>query len=661
MSTTLNETQVDLVDDHIAARTDEIFKKQQQSIFEQTDRIFVYLMVLQYVGGIIVSLILSPRTWVGSTSSPHIHVWAAVVLGGAITLVPVYLALMSPGKTITRYSIAICQMLMSGLWIHLTGGRIETHFHIFGSLAFLSFYRDWKVLVPATVVVAADHLLRGIFWPESVYGVLTATVWRSLEHAGWVVFEDIFLLISIHKSVLGMKQVAQHRAKLETTNKLIEAKVEERTLELEKSNEDLELEVAERIQAETEAKDRQMRLQTIMETASDGIVTINSHGIVASFNNAASKMFGYPSEEVIGQNVSMLLPSPFREEHDTYLANYEKTGRGNVVGTKREVEGQRKDGSQFPIEMSVSEVKVNNVTLFTSILRDLTEEKALQCELAHAQKLESVGQLAAGIAHEINTPTQFVGDNTRFLKDAFDDIEPLLDDLVLLLQASKDGSIDETLIRKVETAIEEADLEYLSEEIPQAISQSLDGVATVAKIVGAMKAFSHPGSDEMSSINLEDAINTTITVAHSEWKYVAEMVTEFDPDLPDVCALPGELNQVILNLIVNAAHAIGDTLEEGSNKLGTITIGTRQVGDCGEIYIRDTGCGIPDDVKSKIFDPFFTTKEVGKGTGQGLAIAYSVIVDKHGGTINCESKPGEGTTFIIRLPIECKPKSYETV
>ncbi len=283
----------------------------------------------------------------------------------------------------------------------------------------------------------------------------------------------------------------------------------------------------------------------------------------------------------------------------------------------------------------------------------------MQAELAHAQKLESVGQLAAGIAHEINTPTQYVGDNMRFLKEAFSNISTVLDSFEKLLQAAKDGSMDEQLVAEVEAAIKQADIEYLREEIPQAIDQSLDGVERVAKIVRAMKEFSHPGDEEKSLVNLTEAIETTITVARNEWKYVAEMVTEFDPELPEVSCLPGELNQVFLNLIVNAAHAITDKLGDGATEKGTITVGTRRDGEWAEIFVRDTGTGIPEDVRARIFDPFFTTKEVGKGTGQGLAIARSVVVDKHGGTIECETEQGKGSTFIVRLPIGGQRQTQE--
>ena len=197
------------------ARTGQIFAELQAKTFRSTDRMFAVLMGVQWLFGIALALWISPRAWVGSTSSVHVHVWAAIILGGAISAAPIALAITMPGQAITRHVIAIGQMLTSALLIHLTGGRIETHFHVFGSLAFLAFYRDWRVLIPATVVVAGDHLLRGIFWPQSVYGILAASPWRFVEHAGWVVFALAFLIWAGRKSLREMQQIAEGGAQLE--------------------------------------------------------------------------------------------------------------------------------------------------------------------------------------------------------------------------------------------------------------------------------------------------------------------------------------------------------------------------------------------------------------------------------------------------------------
>jgi PAS domain S-box-containing protein len=277
---------------------------------------------------------------------------------------------------------------------------------------------------------------------------------------------------------------------------------------------------------------------------------------------------------------------------------------------------------------------------------DIHDARQQQLQSANARKLEAIGQLAAGIAHEINTPTQYVGDNVRFLSDAFDTIRSCFRQLERLAESGEPLSGEH-----LRECLKLADIGYLQQEIPSAISQSLDGIQRIAKIVGAMKEFSHPGQERLPS-DLNRAIANTITVATNEWKYVARIETEFDDQMPQVPLIAGEFNQVILNIIVNAAHAIGDALGKDGARTGTIRLATSRCAEWAQICIADDGCGMPPEILERIFDPFFTTKPVGKGTGQGLAIAHNVIVSKHGGTIGVKSQPGHGTTFTIRLPLE---------
>ncbi len=281
---------------------------------------------------------------------------------------------------------------------------------------------------------------------------------------------------------------------------------------------------------------------------------------------------------------------------------------------------------------------------------EMDERERIESELRMSHKLEAVGQLAAGIAHEINTPIQYIGDNTSFVSTAFAAYAALIDRLTGSLDSLALGATPEQVGEEVAAAMKEADLEFLNEEVPDAIAQSLEGIERVASIVYAMREFAHPGSREKTSVDLNRAIETSLTVSRNEWKYVAEVETDLEEDLPSIPAYAGEINQVLLNLIVNAAHAIAEVVADNEEK-GVILISTRREGDWVEVQLSDTGTGIPEEIQQDIFTPFFTTKDVGKGTGQGLALARTVIVDKHGGTLDVESAVGEGATFVIRLPL----------
>jgi len=280
-----------------------------------------------------------------------------------------------------------------------------------------------------------------------------------------------------------------------------------------------------------------------------------------------------------------------------------------------------------------------------------TERDIVEIQLRQAQKLEAVGQLAAGIAHEINTPTQYVGDNILFLKDCFESIATLNQTCNELLSRAKDESLTPELVAQVENELAEADLDYLFEQIPSAIQDTLDGVERVGKIVRAMREFSHPGGKEKVFADLNSAIETTTTIARNEWKYVAELDLDLAPDLPLVPCFLGEFNQCILNLVVNAAHTIREVVAQHPGVKGRITISTRCHDDTVEVKVSDTGSGIPESARPHIFEPFFTTKDVGKGTGQGLSIVYNTIVTQHGGTVSFTTKTGKGTTFTLCLPV----------
>jgi two-component system NtrC family sensor kinase len=284
---------------------------------------------------------------------------------------------------------------------------------------------------------------------------------------------------------------------------------------------------------------------------------------------------------------------------------------------------------------------------------DVTEVRALEFELRQAQRLEAVGQLAAGIAHEMNTPIQYVSDNLRFLQEAFQTRQTALLSYERVRRAAQAGEPLEGLLAELAKVLDEADLEYLSSEVPKAFTQSLDGVERVATIVRAMKEFAHPGRKEKAAADLNRALSNALIVARNEIKYVADVETDFG-ELPPVLCHLAEMNQVFLNLLINAAHAIREVVQKTERK-GRITVRTRREGNHAVIAISDTGCGIPASIQSKVFDPFFTTKPVGQGTGQGLSIARSIVVEKHGGTLTFEPNGAQGTTFLVALPLDAAP------
>ena len=410
--------------------------------------------------------------------------------------------------------------------------------------------------------------------------------------------------------------------------------------------------ITDRQKIEAACREAEGKYHRIFDEAIVGVFQTTPSGQYLSANPAIARILGYDSP---GEMIASL-------DDVASQAYVDPVRRGEFIHTldtrgvvqNFECELYRKDGSKIWASMSARAIREEGIVVcYEGMAEDVTERKVLHAQLLQAQKLESVGQLAAGIAHEINTPTQYIGDNVRFLKDAFGDLEKVRGHYERLLGAARDNTLSAATVQEVTDALASTDADYLFEEIPKAIEQTLEGIGRVAKIVGAMKEFSHPGSKEKTSVDLNHAIENTITVARNEWKYVADVETEFDPTLPLISCLPGEFNQVILNLIVNAAHAIAEA-GKGSAEKGKITVQTRDSREWAEIRIQDTGVGIPEKVRARIFDPFFTTKETGKGTGQGLAIARSVVVGKHGGTIDFETEEGKGTTFIIRLPKDGK-------
>lgn len=368
--------------------------------------------------------------------------------------------------------------------------------------------------------------------------------------------------------------------------------------------------------------------------------------VCSEANPAALRMLGRERQTVLGRSVQELAAGQTDYDlHDVFRQVHDK-GQPAIIEHAHFL----RDESKVVLTISVWAIG----TGVACHMHDVTQRLDLETQLRQAQKLEAVGSLAAGIAHEINTPIQFVGDNIRFLADSFSGLMNVLDHrrecrekMVPLL-----GEHEE--LQQLRDLDKQVDIDYLKTEIPLAVEQSLEGVSRVSTIVRAMKDFSHPDEREMVLADVNQMLDTTLTVARNEIKYVADVTKDFAPDLPAVECFRNDLNQVFLNLLVNAAHAIGDFSGAEEQGRGTITVATRRDGDEVVVSITDTGGGIPEGIRDRIFDHFFTTKAVGKGTGQGLSIARSIVVEKHKGAITFDSEIGKGTTFHIHLPIAKK-------
>ncbi len=601
---------------NVAHRADELFKEQQLSISKHTDYVFARLMIFQWIAGVAAAFLISPRAWAGIESHIHIHVWAATLLGALITSVPVAMAFMQPGKTLTRHSIAVGQMLMSALLIHLTGGRIETHFHVFGSLAILAFYRDWRVLVSASAVIYVDHLLRGFLWPQSVYGVMSAPIWRSFEHAGWVGFEVVFLIISIRKSLIEMQNVAERQARLEALNETIERTVAERTAELTR-------EIAERRQAEIELKKSQVQLAQAQQIAHIGSWEWDLVTDKVSWSEETRRLYGFAPTDT-GMRMDACVQRLHADDIDKVrnaLKRAVETGEPydcdhRIVlpdRTERVMHGRGEvsfddDGKAIKILGTAQDI--------TQLRRNEEALRRSEEQLRQSQKMEAVGRLAGGVAHDFNNLLTVITGYCALLLRRLAPTDPL-------------RSNGEQIQRAAERA---------------------------ASLTRQLLAFSRKQVLQPRTLDLAEVVVGMEKMLHRLIGEDIQLRTICDPNVGKVEADPGQIEQVILNMAVNAR----DAMPQGGKltiRISNVVFDQKTVirnrgleaGSYVMMAISDTGVGMTPEVKTHLFEPFFTTKGVGKGTGLGLATSYGII-SQSGGDIRVYSEQGTGTTFKIYLP-----------
>jgi len=571
-------------------------------LHRRTDRVFAWLLLGEWLAGITLAFTVSPRTWAGIDSQVHAHVWAALALGAAIVLYPAWLGLNRSGEALTRYLLSVAQMLMSALLIHLTGGRIETHFHIFASLAFLAAYRDIRVLINATVVVYLDHLLRGYFWPESVYGVLNATAWRSVEHAFWVSVEIAFLAYAIRQSLGEMRQVAERQVLLENSNHEMEAAVKSRTADLAASEE---------------------RFRALFQNSPVGLYQASPEGVLRMVNPTLLTMLGYSSEEELLASQDRLWDAESTATRLEILREMQQQGEIR----SRDGVWLHRDGTRVFVRENAKAEKTaaGELVHFQGSVEDVTERRQLEERYLQAQKVQAIGQLAGGVAHDFNNILTAILGYSEILLDGY--------------------------------ALEETPKTFVT-EIKKAGERA-------SNLTQQLLAFSRKQTLQPKVIQL----NSIVSDMHGMLKrLVGEHIiihTPTSPDLGAVKADPGQLQQVLLNLVVNARDAMpgGGTitietsdalLEEEYTRLYPDVTPGRYV----MLAVSDSGTGIPPEVVAQIFEPFFTTKEVGVGTGLGLSTCHGII-KQSGGHIAVYSEVGHGSTFKIYLPETTESGTHE--
>ena len=379
-----------------------------------------------------------------------------------------------------------------------------------------------------------------------------------------------------------------------------------------------------------------LQFKILVDAMSEGLVVFNTTGVITYANKSFCRLLEKEADEIVG---TLFFDYIQPEDHDKISLKPELNSSASV-----EIAFLLENNSRVHSIISPTQFVEGDQFFTMAIVTNVTMHKINETKNFHTQKLEAVGQLAAGIAHEINTPTQFTGDNIYFLNDSFADLQEALDEIKNITQSQ--GSINK---EQLDSLLQKADYEYLSEEIPNAISQSLDGISRISKIVLSMKQFSHPEGESKSLADINSMLESTIIVCRSEWKYHCEIEKDFEETTQRIPCQQDSINQVFLNIIINAVHAI-EAANAGTDEMGTIVISTKYEDDYATIQFKDSGTGIPESYLAQIFDPFFTTKEVGKGTGQGLSLAHTIIEKEHGGIITVQNNDDKGALFTIKLP-----------
>ncbi|MFH2067418.1 MAG: response regulator [Pseudomonadota bacterium] len=482
---------------------------------------------------------------------------------------------------------------------------------------------------------------------SAVSDLQTAHTAMEMDLYGYIVkpFDSSQILISVDNALrrreLEIKEKAYHQ--------MLEQKVYDRTMELQETVRELKIAQTEKEDVANFLHDQLVFMQNLMDAIPAPIFYKDIHGKYKGGNLAFESYSGMPNDRIAGKTVFDIAPAGLAEiYHQADMKLIQEAGRQIYEASVKFADGSFHD---VVFHKDVYRDGQGHVAGIVGVMLDITERKRLERKLLQAQKLESIGRMAAGLAHEINTPAQYVSDNMGFLQEAFADLKPIFEFIIKLPEAMKSGKSGTEIADEFKTLMKAADMGYLLEEIPQSIIQSMEGITHVSKIVHSMRDFSDMGMEQETETDLNKAIESAINFAQNEWKSVAVVETDFAPCLPPVRCLIGEIKRAFLNIIINAVHAVEEVIRKADGEKGKIMVSTRKKDDSVEIRFSDTGCGIPESIRHRIFEPFFTTKDIGRGIGQGLNVAYRIITEKHGGSMDFITEEDKGTTFILMLPI----------
>ena len=606
---------VDLDSTQREARAREVRHEVVARLIVGAHRVFRIVFIAQWA----VALCLA---WVDAVPGES-RVPFTLILGGVLSVPALLFVHAAPQSAWVRHFVALCQIGWSTVFLWLLEGRPEAQFHVFLSLVFIAFYREWPVLFTATLAALAYPVVRLMLLPES-YAVSASAWWHIVDQGVWVIAEAAVLLFTVHQTLRTVDRLAQYAATLQLTNEAIARDIEDRTLELKRSREQQRL-IAETTRA----------IPFELDPAQGRFTFVGPQALnVLGFSEARCREPGF---------LDVLLP---REREAQVRRQLEDCQPGTFETLCSVVTA---DNRIVELRWTVSCEFVDGGRFLRGLMIDISESRRLVREMELGQKLESVGRIAAGVAHEINTSVQFISDSVRFVRHALKDVPRAFADYRALAAGVLSGKDVSAQARRASDTDEAADVDYFLKNAPDALDRALEGIGRVGSIVRSMTEFAHPDLRTTADIDVNRCISTTLNMARNEYKAVAEVVTDFG-ELPAVHCNAGDVNQVVLNLLLNATHAIADVIK-GAGRKGRITVRTRAIGGFIEVSINDTGDGIPEAVRGRIFEPFVTTKEVGRGTGQGLALSRGIVVDKLKGSLHFETETGIGTTFFIRLPV----------